>query len=59
VIPPRVEYSLTDLGREVAAHVEALSGWIENNLYPVLDARRKYAARTSTRTPAAASGRAV
>jgi DNA-binding HxlR family transcriptional regulator len=30
-VPPRVEYALTPMGREVAAHVEALAEWIEVN----------------------------
>ena len=32
VVPPRVEYSLTPLGREVAEKVEILADWIEFNL---------------------------
>lgn len=31
-VPPRVEYSLTDHGRQAAALVEALADWIEHNL---------------------------
>ncbi|WP_138466432.1 helix-turn-helix domain-containing protein [Poseidonocella sp. HB161398] len=31
-VPPHVEYSLTPLGREAAAHLAALTGWIEDNL---------------------------
>ena len=31
-VPPRVEYSLTSLGFELALHVEALTDWIEGNL---------------------------
>jgi DNA-binding HxlR family transcriptional regulator len=31
-ISPRVEYSLTSMGVEVALHVEALTDWIEGNL---------------------------
>ncbi len=30
-IPPRVEYSLTAMGREVAALVHALGDWVERN----------------------------
>ncbi len=37
-VPPRVEYALTPLGREIAAHVEALGDWIEANLGRVLGA---------------------
>ena len=32
VVPPHVEYSLSPLGREVAAKVEGLADWIEENL---------------------------
>lgn len=32
VVPPRVEYSLTPLGREAAARVRALADWIEVSL---------------------------
>jgi DNA-binding HxlR family transcriptional regulator len=38
-IPPRVEYSLTQLGEEVAARVQALADWIEGNLGRILTAR--------------------
>lgn len=39
VIPPRVDYSLTSLGREVAERVEALADWIEGSLPRILAAR--------------------
>lgn len=45
VIPPRVDYSLTPLGREVAAHVETLADWIEENMPRVTKARAAHAAR--------------
>jgi DNA-binding HxlR family transcriptional regulator len=38
-IPPKVEYSLTPLGREVALHIKALTVWVENNLARVLQKR--------------------
>jgi len=38
-IPPRVEYSLTPLGEEVAVRVEALAAWIEGNLGRIQAAR--------------------
>lgn len=31
VVPPHVEYSLTDLGQEAAQHVETLADWIEEH----------------------------
>jgi len=39
VVPPHVDYSLTPLGREVAARVETLADWIEENLPAILQAR--------------------
>ena len=39
VIPPRVDYSLTPMGREVAEQIEGLAGWIEENLSRVARAR--------------------
>ncbi|NHZ47705.1 winged helix-turn-helix transcriptional regulator [Nitratidesulfovibrio liaohensis] len=32
VVPPRVEYSLTPLGREISEQVRQLTDWIEENL---------------------------
>jgi DNA-binding HxlR family transcriptional regulator len=40
-IPPRVEYSLTQLGRDAAAHVQTLVNWIESNVSRVLTARER------------------
>ena len=42
-IPPRVEYSLTPLGQEVAERVEGLVDWIEVNVERVLEAREQHA----------------
>jgi DNA-binding HxlR family transcriptional regulator len=42
VIPPRVDYSLTPLGRRAAEQVWALSRWVENNLDAVFAARETY-----------------
>jgi DNA-binding HxlR family transcriptional regulator len=39
VVPPHVEYSLTPLGDEVAAHISTLTSWIENNLPRIIEAR--------------------
>lgn len=52
-VPPRVDYTLTPLGREAAAHLVALVGWIEGNLGSILAAQ---AARAEV-TPSA--GRSV
>ncbi|MDQ1017095.1 winged helix-turn-helix transcriptional regulator [Streptomyces afghaniensis] len=42
VIPPRVDYSLTDLGREAAEQVRALSEWTRRRMDEVDKARRAY-----------------
>ncbi|MGW4563418.1 winged helix-turn-helix transcriptional regulator [Streptomyces sp. NPDC004561] len=42
VIPPRVDYSLTGLGREAAEQVRALALWTERRMDDVLVARRAY-----------------
>ncbi|MFF3310767.1 winged helix-turn-helix transcriptional regulator [Streptomyces sp. NPDC002952] len=42
VIPPRVDYSLTALGREAAEQVAALAGWTERRMDAVLEARAMY-----------------
>ncbi len=47
VIPPRVDYSLTDLGREAAEQVRGLARWTERRMAAVEQAREAYdAART-------------
>ncbi|KFA90769.1 winged helix-turn-helix transcriptional regulator [Archangium violaceum] len=47
VIPPRVDYSLTPMGQEVASHIEALTDWIEDNLPRVFAARAQHVSRKS------------
>jgi DNA-binding HxlR family transcriptional regulator len=42
VIPPRVDYSLTDLGREAAEQVLALALWTERRMDAVEKARQAY-----------------
>ena len=38
--PPKVEYSLTPLGCELAVHVQPLTQWVEANVARVLEHRR-------------------
>ncbi len=45
VIPPRVDYSLTPMGREVATRVEELAEWIEENLPRIMVAREQHSTR--------------
>ncbi|MFI8894896.1 winged helix-turn-helix transcriptional regulator [Streptomyces paradoxus] len=42
VIPPRVDYSLTGLGREAAEQVRALSQWTRDRMDVVEKARQTY-----------------
>ncbi|MBK6010773.1 helix-turn-helix transcriptional regulator [Streptomyces sp. MBT53] len=42
VIPPRVDYSLTDLGREAAEQVRGLALWAEARMGEVEKAREMY-----------------
>ncbi|MFJ5529503.1 winged helix-turn-helix transcriptional regulator [Streptomyces sp. NPDC093261] len=42
VIPPRVDYSLTDLGREAAEQVRALALWTQQRIPDVERSRRAY-----------------
>jgi len=41
-IPPKVEYSLTRTGREVALHIKSLTDWIEENTPEILAIRSKH-----------------
>ncbi|WP_254705612.1 winged helix-turn-helix transcriptional regulator [Streptomyces vilmorinianum] len=42
VIPPRVDYSLTDLGREAAEQVRGLARWTERRMAAIREAREEY-----------------
>jgi len=42
-IPPKVEYSLTQLGHEAAVHVRVLTNWVEDNVSEVLKQQAKRA----------------
>ncbi|MEU0214183.1 helix-turn-helix domain-containing protein [Streptomyces sp. NPDC006265] len=49
VIPPRVDYSLTGLGREAAEQVKALAAWTHQRMDEVEQARQAYdGARAAT-----------
>jgi DNA-binding HxlR family transcriptional regulator len=59
VIPPRVDYSLTPLGQEVARQVWALARWVEQRVPEVLAANEVYdKERTGKDTAAKARARA-
>ncbi|MFI5711051.1 winged helix-turn-helix transcriptional regulator [Kribbella sp. NPDC051620] len=42
VIPPRVDYSLTPLGHDVATQVHTLAHWVESKVPDVLEANTTY-----------------
>lgn len=42
VVPPHVEYTLTDLGSEAATYIEELTNWIENNVKQLSDTNKIY-----------------
>jgi DNA-binding HxlR family transcriptional regulator len=44
-IPPRVDYALTDLGRELLVPVAALGAWAIENRARVEAARQRFEAR--------------
>lgn len=44
IIPPHVEYQLTDNGIEIAKHLETLVDWIEVNLGDILKSKTQYIA---------------
>ncbi len=41
-IPPRVDYELTDMGRDLLAPVRALGDWARQNALRINDARRRF-----------------
>ena len=49
VVPPHVDYTLTDLGREAATRVRALADWIEVNMSRISEAQEQ--AKAKARTP--------
>jgi DNA-binding HxlR family transcriptional regulator len=46
-IPPKVEYSLTPLGEDVASHVRELTLWVESNVGEVMKRRERHTAEKS------------
>lgn len=44
VIPPKVEYQLTDLGKSLLPHLKELSGWAHSNMDQIMDSRKSYEA---------------
>jgi len=49
-VPPKVEYSLTELGKTLVRTLEAIREWSEGNIEDVLRARDDYDTRTKFQT---------
>ncbi len=47
-VPPRVEYSLTRLGRSLSQPIDAIQTWAETHVSSVLAARDKYDERAAS-----------
>lgn len=45
-IPPRVDYELTDLGRDLLAPLDTLGAWAVNNQHRVAAARARFKAQS-------------
>ena len=54
-VPPRVEYSLTPLGRTLEPLITAITGWAEANIGSVSLAQADYDARTRSSIPSSAA----
>jgi DNA-binding HxlR family transcriptional regulator len=52
-IPPRVDYELTDLGRDVAGLFDGLIEWAEHHVAEITTARHRYDQRANDEPVAA------
>jgi DNA-binding HxlR family transcriptional regulator len=49
-VPPRVDYTLTPGGREVAQRVDDLIGWLQDHVGDFVAAQQQHAAKLQART---------
>ena len=56
-VPPRVDYALTDLGRELLEPVGALGEWAMENACRIEEARQRFDEAANTSAQAAATAR--
>ncbi len=59
VVPPHVEYKLTELGRDIGEKVEALADWVEVHLPEILVAQAKQPIKTAGTSRVVQAGPAV
>ena len=57
VVPPRVDYALTDLGSSLLGLVSALETWAEAHISDVAQARAAYDLRVAAAPPTAATAK--
>lgn len=46
-IPPRVEYQLTEMGKGLVPHIQALAHWAGDNLEQILKSRKQFEKKRS------------
>lgn len=51
-VPPRVEYRLTERGKSLLPHIEALADWSKNHMPEILQTRENYTAGNGTASAA-------
>lgn len=56
-VPVRVDYELTQIGRELLTVLSAVKTWSERHIEQVLDSREAYDARVGAETGAGVAGR--
>ena len=47
IVPPRVDYALTDLGRSLLGPIDALASWAVENQQAVAEARKRFLDNTA------------
>ncbi|OQP64185.1 transcriptional regulator [Niastella vici] len=48
-IPPRVEYQLTDLGKDLVPHIENLANWASKHVDQILRSRKRFEKKVASK----------